>query len=55
MRAQDLLTKHKWTPLDGRLVRGQVVRTIVRGRTVYADGRITAAPGSGRFITKIAD
>ena len=55
VRAQDLLTKHKWTPLDGRRVRGQVVRTMVRGRTVYADGRITAAPGSGRFITRVED
>jgi allantoinase len=50
VRAADLLTKHQWTPFDGRRVRGQVVRTIVRGRTVYADGRVTAEPGSGRFV-----
>ncbi|HEX5506099.1 MAG TPA: allantoinase AllB [Thermomicrobiales bacterium] len=52
VRAADLFTKHKWTPLDGRRVRGRVVRTISRGRTVYLDGRITAEPGSGRFVTR---
>ena len=52
VRAADLLTRHQWTPLDGRAVRGQVVRTMVRGRTVYADGRILAEPGSGRFLTR---
>ena len=52
VRAADLFTKHKWTPLDGRRVRGQVVRTMVRGRTVYADGRITAEPGTGRFLAR---
>ncbi|MDP9374675.1 MAG: allantoinase AllB [Chloroflexota bacterium] len=53
VRAEDLLTRHKWTPLDGRRVRGQVVRTMVRGRTVYADGRIVAEPGSGQFLSRI--
>ncbi len=52
VRAADLLTKHKWTPFDGRRVRSQVVRTILRGRTVYADGRITAEPGNGRFVAR---
>lgn len=50
VRAADLFTKHRWTPLDGRRVRGQVVRTMVRGRTVYADGRVLAEPGYGRFL-----
>lgn len=50
VRASDLLTKHRWTPFDGRRVRGQVVRTVVRGRTVYVDGRLAAEPGSGRFV-----
>jgi len=28
-----------------------VVRTLVRGETVYADGEILAEPGSGRFLS----
>ena len=27
------------------------MRTLVRGETVYADGEILAAPGSGRFLS----
>ncbi len=44
---------HKWTPYEGREVTGRVVRTLVRGRTVYAetpDGATFAEPGSGRFL-----
>jgi hypothetical protein len=32
------------------VVRGRVVRTLVRGETVYADGEIRAEPGHGRFL-----
>lgn len=35
---------------DGRPVRGAVVRTILRGRTVYADGRLVGELGWGRFV-----
>ncbi len=49
--------KQPWTPHAGRAVRGRVVRTIVRGRTVYLwepdgppAGRILAEPGWGRFL-----
>lgn len=45
-----LFSKHKWTPFAGRRVRGQVVRTLVRGSTAYLDGAIVAPPGSGRFL-----
>ena len=45
------LSLHKWTPWHGRRCRAKVVRTIVRGQTVY-DGRdICVAPGYGRFVT----
>lgn len=50
VRAEELLTRHRWTPLAGRSIRGRVERTIVRGRTVYVDGRIVAEPGGGQFI-----
>ena len=35
---------------DGRTYRGRITRTILRGRTVYQDGQITAEPGTGRFV-----
>ena len=40
-------SKNPWSPFDGRHVRARVVRTLVRGETVYADGEILAAPGYG--------
>ena len=51
VRTEELLTRHQWTPLAGRSIRGRVMRTLVRGRTVYVDGRIVAEPGEGQFIT----
>jgi dihydroorotase-like cyclic amidohydrolase len=44
-------SKNPWSPFEGRAVRGKVVRTIVRGRTVYCDGEITADPGYGAFLS----
>jgi allantoinase len=44
-------SKNPWSPFDGRRVRARVVRTLVRGETVYADGEIVAAPGSGAFLS----
>ena len=41
-------SKNPWSPFDGRRVRARVVRTVVRGETVYADGEIVAEPGFGR-------
>jgi dihydroorotase-like cyclic amidohydrolase len=44
-------SKNPWSPFDGRRARARVVRTLVRGETVYADGEIRAEPGSGRFLS----
>lgn len=44
-------SKNQWSPFEGRRVRGRVVRTIVRGSTVYCEGEITAAPGQGTFLS----
>ena len=35
---------------EGRHLRGKVVRTILAGRTVFADGTVTGIPGTGRHI-----
>jgi allantoinase len=44
-------SKNPWSPFEGRRVRGKVVRTIVRGKTVFCDGEVTAPPGWGAFIS----
>jgi hypothetical protein len=36
-------------------VRAKVVRTLVRGETVYADGEILAQTGSGLFLSSQDD
>lgn len=35
---------------DGRRLRGRVVSTLVRGKSVYREGEILATPGHGRFL-----
>ena len=44
-------SKNPWSPFDGRRARARVVRTLVRGETVFVDGEIVAEPGSGRFLS----
>ncbi len=39
-----LLDRHKLSPYVGRTFRGLVKRTIVRGQTVFVDGRIVSEP-----------
>ncbi|HEV8230342.1 MAG TPA: allantoinase AllB [Candidatus Limnocylindria bacterium] len=40
-------------PYLGRSFRGKVIRTIARGRTVFADGEVTAGAG-GRFVARMS-
>src|SRR5207247_8072362 len=47
-------TKVGWTPYHGRKVKGVPIRTIVRGKTVMADGKIVGKPGDGQFIRPLA-
>ena len=44
-------SKTPWSPFDGRRCRCRVVRTMVRGETVFADGDIHVTPGYGRFLS----
>ena len=48
-----LETKSGVSPYLGRRFRGAVARTIVRGRTVYADGKVTGEPGDGWFVQRV--
>ncbi len=49
LRAEDLFYRHRHSPFVGRTLRGVVVRTLVRGRTVFRDGAIVAEP-AGRLV-----
>jgi allantoinase len=50
LRREELQDRHRANPFAGRTFRARVVRTLVRGRTVFQDGRIVA-DGGGRLIT----
>lgn len=45
-------TRSGLTPYAGRSFTGAIVRTLVRGVSVYVDGEVTGAPGSGRFVPR---
>ena len=46
----ELHDRHRANPFAGRTLRARVVRTLLRGRTVFSDGRV--APGAhGRLLT----
>ncbi|MEK6891749.1 MAG: amidohydrolase family protein, partial [Nanoarchaeota archaeon] len=40
VRNEDLLTKCKWSPWDGKILKGWPVTTIVNGNLVYDNGQI---------------
>jgi allantoinase len=48
----DLLDRHRLSPFTGRRLRGRIVRTLLRGRTIARDGRLTAAPPAGRVLRR---
>jgi allantoinase len=47
--APTLYDRHGLSPFAGRPLRGRVVRTLLRGATVFRDGEITAQ--RGRLLT----
>src|SRR5208282_658118 len=47
---KDLLYRHRQGPYDGRRSRVRIARTIVRGRTVFAQGRIAPGVPPGHFV-----
>lgn len=49
LRQDDLLQRHKMSPYIGKTFQGDVRRTILRGETIFLDGRITAE-GPGKFV-----
>jgi allantoinase len=52
LTAEQLFYKNKFSAYVGSTFKGRVERTMVRGRTVYHDGQITAEPGYGRLLRR---
>ena len=50
LSAETLLHRHPHSPWAGRTLRGRIARTLVRGTTVFAAGRV-AGPPAGRLVT----
>jgi allantoinase len=43
-------SKAGWSPYEGRVLRGRVVATYLRGEEVFADGEVVGEPGGGRAV-----
>jgi len=53
LQATDLFYRHQHSPYVGRRLHGRVVRTIVRGRTVFLEGTFATTP-AGRLIKPLS-
>jgi allantoinase len=51
VRSEDLLYKHPFSAHEGQAIRSRTVRTFMRGRTVFADGRSVGGP-AGRLLKR---
>ena len=51
-KTEDLFYRHRHTPYAGRKLRGRVLRTLLRGHTVFKDGQIASKP-LGCLITPV--
>lgn len=52
LQAESLFYLHKVSPYVGMKFKGEVTQTIVRGRTVYQDGKITAVSGGQLLVPR---
>lgn len=50
LQTGDLLYRHKHSPYRGWTLHGRIIRTLLRGRTVYLDGAIVSDP-IGQLVT----
>lgn len=53
VRAEELLYRHRQSPYVGRPLTGRVVRTILRGNTVFDGGRVVSRP-TGQLVRPAA-
>jgi len=50
VRANKSESSAKWSPYEGMTVQGRVVRTILRGRTIFDGESVIAQEGTGEFV-----
>jgi allantoinase len=50
LAAADLFYRHRHSPYLGKSLRGRVVRTLLRGNTVFLNGQVDPRP-LGRLLT----
>jgi allantoinase len=49
----ELLDRHKLSPYIGHEFRGRIERTLLRGRTIFADGTLVE-PRAGQLVKPVA-
>ena len=49
VQSEELLDRHRLSPYVGQALRGRVKRTLLRGRTVFQEGKLIGEP-CGRFL-----
>jgi allantoinase len=54
VREQDLEYRHRHSAFTGMRLTARVVRTILRGVTVWGEGADPGAPAAGRLVTRAA-
>jgi carbamoyl-phosphate synthase/aspartate carbamoyltransferase/dihydroorotase len=47
---EQMKTRVGWTPFAGMPVRGKMMRVVLRGETLFAEGKLLAKPGSGKVL-----
>lgn len=52
---EDLLSYSDYSLYDGWSLKGWAVETILRGRTIMKDGKLTGKPGEGRYLFRHND
>jgi allantoinase len=51
IQGKDFLSKGKMTPFEGRVFKGKIMKTMLRGEIIYdAENGILASAGSGKFL-----
>jgi dihydroorotase-like cyclic amidohydrolase len=50
IKAAEQFTRCGWTPFEGWKVKGKICKVVLRGKTVFEDGKILAPMGYGRNI-----
>lgn len=50
IKAADLHSRCGWTPFEGWKVKGRVTKVVLRGKTVFEDGKVLAEKGFGKNV-----